>query len=64
MFGEHAQWMTITLIEDYPGFLLAILPPGAFMCLGLLIAIKNRIDRRVKQTKPLTDEPAQAQLSH
>lgn len=47
MFGEGAKWMTITLLDDYPGFLLAILPPGAFIGLGLLIAGKNLIDQRV-----------------
>ena len=49
MFGEQAKWMTITLVEDYHGFLLAILPPGAFLALGLLIALKNVIDKKLKQ---------------
>ncbi|KJK01924.1 electron transporter RnfE [Pseudomonas sp. 21] len=31
-------------IPGYPGLLLAVLPPGAFLLLGLLIALKNRID--------------------
>jgi electron transport complex protein RnfE len=47
MFGEGAQWMTMTLVEDYRGFLLAILPPGAFIGLGLIIAAKNRIEQRI-----------------
>ncbi|HLA74360.1 MAG TPA: electron transport complex subunit E [Gammaproteobacteria bacterium] len=46
MFGESAKWMTITLVDHYHGFLLAILPPGAFIGLGVLIAIKNVIDAR------------------
>lgn len=46
MFGQAAQWMTITVFEDYRGFLLAVLPPGAFFGLGLLIALKNAIDNR------------------
>lgn len=49
MFGEAARGLTITLIQDYRGFLLAILPPGAFLGLGLLIAVKNVIDKRVEQ---------------
>lgn len=48
MFGEIGRMFTITLIEDYRGFLLAILPPGAFIGLGLLIALKNVIDERGK----------------
>lgn len=47
MFGEGASWMTMTLVEDYRGFLLAILPPGAFIGLGLILAAKNRIDQRM-----------------
>ena len=46
MFGEGARTWTITIVSDYSGFLLAVLPPGAFLGLGLLIAIKNVIDRR------------------
>jgi electron transport complex protein RnfE len=46
MFGEAARWLTVTMFEDYRGFLLAILPPGAFIGLGLLIALKNLIDQR------------------
>ncbi|MFC1772085.1 electron transport complex subunit E [Pseudomonadota bacterium] len=49
MFGEAARVITITLIDDYSGFLLAILPPGAFIGLGLLIAMKNAIDNRRQQ---------------
>lgn len=50
MFGEAAQWMTITIFENYEGFLLAILPPGAFFGLALLIALKNFIDARLLHT--------------
>ncbi len=51
MFGEGASWMTITLVENYRGFLLAILPPGAFIGLGLIIAAKNRMDQRMERTR-------------
>jgi electron transport complex protein RnfE len=53
MFGTAAQWMTITVFEDYEGFLLAILPPGAFFGLALLIALKNMIDARIAKKSPL-----------
>lgn len=49
MLGDAGHWLTITLVQDYGGFLLAILPPGAFIGLGLLIAAKNVIDARRKQ---------------
>jgi electron transport complex protein RnfE len=49
LFGEGMEWMKITFIENYDGFLLTILPPGAFIGLGLIIALKNVIDNRLKQ---------------
>ena len=48
LFGPMAENWTIVLIADYKGFLFAILPPGAFVGLGLLIALKNIIDKRLK----------------
>ena len=54
MFGEAASGMTLTLIDDYEGFLLAILPPGAFIGLGLLIALKNVIDKRLAKPSQQT----------
>lgn len=49
MFGESAQGLTMQVFDkDYPGFLLAILPPGAFLGLGFIIALKNIIDGRIE----------------
>lgn len=44
MFGDGFKWITVNIINDYQGFLLAILPPGAFIGLGLIIALKNSIN--------------------
>jgi electron transport complex protein RnfE len=49
LFGEIAQGLTITLGPGFKGALVAILPPGAFIGLGLLIALKNLIDQRVRR---------------
>jgi electron transport complex protein RnfE len=49
MFGEAAQQLTLTISEGYRGLLLAALPPGAFIALGLLIALKNVIDKRLEE---------------
>jgi Na+-translocating ferredoxin:NAD+ oxidoreductase subunit E len=46
MFGEAARGLTFK-IEHFHGMLIAILPPGAFIGLGLLIMVKNLIDKRV-----------------
>ncbi len=53
MFGDLLPDITIVFSEGYDGFLLAILPPGAFIGLGLLIALKNIIDKRI-QTRAAT----------
>lgn len=62
LFGPLAADWQITFIQDYKGFLLAILPPGAFIVLGLLIALKNRIDHvmaeRAKVEEPETPTPS------
>ena len=43
--------------DDYPGFLIAILPPGAFIALGCLIAGRNWIEAR-KQARARANPPA------
>lgn len=53
LFGETARGWTLHLSKDYTPVLLAILPPGAFIGLGLLIALKNYADQRLKKTKLL-----------
>ncbi|MGD8526097.1 MAG: electron transport complex subunit E [Thioalkalispiraceae bacterium] len=63
MFGEGSQWLKIVLIEDYRGYLLAILPPGAFIGLGILIAIKNVIDKKQEQRQKSLAEKQLAQAT-
>ncbi len=46
VFGAAAQPFMLTVIPDYHGFLLAVLPPGAFLGLGSLIAVRNWIEIR------------------
>jgi electron transport complex protein RnfE len=51
LFGEAARNWKWLIFEDYPGFLFAILPPGALVGLGLLIALKNIIDARLEERR-------------
>ena len=52
LFGEQAKFLTHHIYHTDSSFLLFILPPGAFIGLGLLLAIKNRIDNvKNKATK-------------
>jgi len=62
MFGAGTEWLQITVIENYRGFLLAILPPGAFIGLGFILAFKNVIDKKLEARKPAsfpTTEPVE-----
>ncbi|OUS40037.1 electron transport complex subunit RsxE, partial [Oleispira antarctica] len=44
IFGDMAVNWQIVIFNDYPDFLFAILPPGAFVAMGLIIAVKNLVD--------------------
>jgi len=46
MFGDLGVSLKLTIFPGHPGFLLAMLPPGAFIALGLMIAGKNWLDTR------------------
>ncbi|CAB1275765.1 electron transport complex subunit E [Candidatus Nitrosacidococcus tergens] len=70
LFGSAAAQLKVTLTNDYGGFLLAALPPGAFIGLGLLVALKNSIDdwltqRRLKtQTLSNIHQAIQTSVDH
>ena len=57
VFGASAKSLVLHVLPNYHGFLLAILPPGAFIALGLLIAAHNwqkaRAERRVHAAAPM-----------
>lgn len=47
LMGPMAADWVIRPFAQYPDVLFMVLPPGAFVGLGLLIAVKNGIDRRI-----------------
>ena len=49
VFGEEAKQFVLHVLPGYQGFLLAVLPPGAFIALGLLIALHNWNKARAEQ---------------
>lgn len=53
LFGASATDWKVVIFEDYRPFLLAVLPPGAFIFTGLIIALKNFIDTQIKQRTEL-----------
>jgi electron transport complex protein RnfE len=46
LFGPAAESLTIQFSTPSAGFLLVALPPGAFIGLALLIALRNRLTQR------------------
>ncbi|EQA08100.1 electron transport complex subunit E [Glaesserella parasuis] len=46
LLGSWAKALRMDLLHLDSGLLLAILPPGAFIGLGLILAVKNIIDRK------------------
>jgi Na+-translocating ferredoxin:NAD+ oxidoreductase subunit E len=54
LLGNWAKSLVVQVWQVDTPFLLALLPPGAFIGMGLLIAGKNVIDARLKARQPKT----------
>ena len=63
LFGPLTASWQIQLPDDYRGLLIAILPPGAFIILGLLIALKNVMQQTSTQTATATTVPSPDTIS-
>ena len=60
LLGDWARVLELAVGEGFHGALIAILPPGAFIGLGFLIALKNVIDRRAtRKTVVIAAPPPQ-----
>ncbi|MEH8018194.1 electron transport complex subunit E [Rheinheimera muenzenbergensis] len=53
LLGDWAKGLRIELFHVDSHFLLAMLPPGAFFAMGLLIALKNTVDNKLKQNQAI-----------
>jgi len=51
LLGNPFDFLQLTLIPDYRGFLLVILPPGGFLALGFVLAGKRLLDKRLKERR-------------
>lgn len=49
MLGAPMGFLETTVIPDYKGFLLMILPPGGFLVLGFALAAKRLFDARAER---------------
>ncbi|RYV04035.1 electron transport complex subunit RsxE [Shewanella sp. OPT22] len=65
LLGDWAKSLTIHIFHFDTSFLLAMLPPGAFIGMGLLIAAKNMIDKKLEERKPApqVEEVARARIT-
>jgi electron transport complex protein RnfE len=57
LLGPVAADWVVRPFDNYPDMLFMILPPGAFVGLGLLIALKNGIDNHLEERRK-ANEPA------
>ncbi len=58
LLGDWAKVLRIEIFHFDNSFLLALLPPGAFIGVGLLIALKNTIDHhRAERQSSRADKP-------
>ena len=62
MFGDLGDSLQIVLIPNHPGFLLAMLPPGAFIGLGLLIAGRNWLNTHLPSSSNRGTEATETAL--
>ncbi|MDC0610959.1 electron transport complex subunit E [Vibrio sp.] len=53
LLGDTFSFLEITVIPDYRGLLLIILPPGGFLVLGAVLAIKQKAEAMAKQSKEI-----------
>lgn len=51
LLGPMAADWTVQVFRNYPDMLFMVLPPGAFVGLGLLIALKNGIDTKLEERR-------------
>ncbi len=51
LLGDGFAFLETTLIRDYKGFLLMLLPPGGFLVLGFLLAGKRVLEQRRERAK-------------
>ncbi|TYK64919.1 electron transport complex subunit E [Colwellia echini] len=56
LLGDWASGLKIQVMQLDTQFLLAILPPGAFIAMGILIALKNAIDSHIKAKQAVKGE--------
>jgi len=57
LLGKSFAFLELTLIPNYRGFLVAILPPGGFLVLGFLLAGKRILDKQLEARRSASRLP-------
>ncbi|MEE4329645.1 MAG: electron transport complex subunit E [Wenzhouxiangella sp.] len=58
LLGDWAENLTLQVLPEGWGLLLALLPPGAFIGLGLLVALRQRLVARPRAVESAMPRPA------
>ena len=57
LLGSSFQWLETRVFPADDGILLAILPPGGFIVLGVMIALKRIVDERIAARRQVAVTP-------
>lgn len=57
LLGPHFAFLETTVLPDYGGVLMMILPPAGFLILGLLLAARQAYERRATEPDPPHPSP-------
>ncbi len=62
LLGPHFAFLEVKVFPDYGGVLMMVLPPAGFLVLGLLLALKRVVERRLAAAAkaPLTGSESPA----
>jgi len=66
LLGPSLGFLEMTIVPNYDGFLLFVLPPGAFILLGLILVGKRLINRQIEarnDTGPLPEQVGARQIT-
>lgn len=56
LLGKSLSFLELTIIPNYDGFLILLLPPGGFIVLGFLLALKAIIDGKGAKPAPVDED--------
>lgn len=64
MLGPAFEFLECTVIPNYKGALLLVLPPGGFIAMGLILTVKRLFDTRIERRSAAIAAKASATHTH